>query len=454
MKMEMRARQSTATSRSFWGLALIVTTLLAAFGSSALADLTIPAAPAPAVTAAPTTGLYPLAGDAPVPLEWMPPGSDVSPVPSDEVFPPQTITIRFNHKKHVGDMGLSCKVCHAGAYASSASSDRLLPKPAATCDNCHDVSHQNLAKVEAGTEPNGQCTYCHLGDAAGRNGRVARFVLPSPNLRFDHKAHLDRNIGCAQCHGQIEKLELATRDQLPRMAGCFSCHAQPPPSDGEARGACTNCHITEPSGQLVTAFATGRLMPPDWLHMSGHTPDWLTRHRTVAASDSQFCGSCHKEDDCASCHDGKVRNRNVHPNDWISMHAEGARQDSPRCTSCHQLQTFCADCHRRVGVARDGPVGARGVSERFHPPPSVWTTAPRGAGHHAWEAQRNLNACVSCHAERDCATCHATRGIGGGQGVNPHPSGFGSGCKSALDRNPRPCLVCHERNDGALARCR
>lgn len=398
-------------------------------------------------------GLYPMPDNAEVPLEFMPPGSRESPVPSDEIFPPQNLTIRFNHKKHIGEFKLTCKVCHAAAFGSLESSDRLLPKPTETCDNCHDVDHSDLNAVKAGKDDNGQCTFCHLGDAAGRNGKVSKLVLLPPNLRFPHKKHLDRNIQCAQCHGHVEEVELATREQLPRMAGCFRCHTQSTAGDEPAKGACTTCHVTEPTGQMVTTFAAGELMPPQWLHMAQHTPDWIERHKSVAANDSRFCGNCHKEDYCAACHDGRVRDRRVHPNDWISMHAESAREGNPRCTSCHQEQTFCADCHRRVGVARDGPADSREVSERFHPPAKIWSSSPRGPGHHAWEAEQNINTCVACHSERDCATCHATRGVAGGQGVDPHPPGFGSSCKSAFSRNPRPCLVCHAPNDSKLGRC-
>jgi len=234
------------------------------------------------------TGLYPMADDAEVPIEFMPPGSAVSPLPSEEIFPPQQMTLRFNHKKHVGEFGLTCKVCHAAAYDSDESSDRLLPKPTETCDNCHDVDHSNLSDVKHGDAENGQCTFCHLGDNVGANGHVAKVVIPPPNLRFTHKKHLARNIQCAQCHGQIDKVELATRDQLPRMAGCFSCHAMSGAAQGEAKGQCINCHVTQPSGQMLTNFATGDLMPPDWLHEAGHDADWIERHkrsrRTTASS--------------------------------------------------------------------------------------------------------------------------------------------------------------------------
>ncbi len=408
-----------------------------------------PTAPPAVIPHGPDHGLYPMHQNAMVPLKWMPPGSGASPVPSEEIFPPQALTIRFNHTFHVKKLKQSCKVCHGEAFKSTSSRDRLMPDRTKTCDNCHDSDHSVLTKVVGGTEDeNGKCGFCHIGHDPGKGGQVAKMVIPEPNLRMNHKAHLDRNIQCAQCHGMIDELEMATRDQLPRMAGCFTCHAKSGPAQGEAKGQCTNCHLTEPSGLMLTEFSTGMLQPPTWLHGAAHTPDWINRHKGVAGANSEMCGSCHSNNFCADCHDGKIRPRSVHPNDWISMHAQSARQDNPRCTSCHQMQTFCADCHRRVGVARDTPSANRLAGRRFHPPPQIWTTAPRSARHHSWEAQRNLNACVSCHTERDCATCHASKGVRGGGGVNPHPAGFASQCKLAFSRNPRPCLVCHSSGVG------
>ncbi|MBK8251506.1 MAG: cytochrome c family protein [Polyangiaceae bacterium] len=415
---------------------------------------------APSSTAAPIAapahshGMSAIAGDAAIPLEWLPPGSKVSPLPSDEIFPPQQLTIRFNHKKHVQGEKQTCKSCHSGAYTSTDAGDSLLPKPTETCDNCHYTDHSNLKNVTGDTDPISQCTFCHLGENAGAQGKVAQLVIPKPNLRFPHKKHLDRNVQCGHCHGKIEEVELATRDFLPRMAGCYACHQMSGAAQGDAKGDCDTCHIAEPSGKLTTSFGAGMLLPPAWLHNAAHTADWIERHKSVAANDSAFCGSCHANNFCTDCHDGRVRNRKVHPNDWLSMHPQAARQDNPRCTSCHAEQTFCGDCHRRVGVARDSASGNRPEGRRFHPPAATWTTGPRSSMHHSWEAERNLNACVSCHTERDCATCHATKGVSGGQGVNPHPVGFANGCASAFQRNPRPCLVCHQSSDAILRTCK
>ena len=404
--------------------------------------------------AATKSGRAAMPGDAEVPLVWMPPGTGASPLPSEEIFPPQTIPLRFNHKTHVKRLQQPCKACHAAAFTSDDAADRLLPRPTESCDGCHKTSHADLLHVTAGAGAIGQCAYCHVGAGAGEGGKVAAVVIPTPNLHFTHKKHLGRNIQCGQCHGKIDELELATREQMPRMAGCLTCHAMSGAAQGQAKSACSTCHLTQADGRMQVAFTTGNLVPPRWMRDAGHDADWIERHKTSAANDSAFCGSCHTDKYCADCHDGKVRPRKVHPNDWLSMHPQAARQDNPRCVSCHQEQTFCADCHRRTGVARDAASGNRLAGRRFHLPPEVWTTAPRGPQHHAWEAERNLNACVSCHTERDCTTCHATKGIAGGQGVNPHPIGFRSKCGLALQRNPRPCLVCHDARDSQLGSCR
>jgi hypothetical protein len=403
--------------------------------------------------------------------------------PSPVVFPAQAMPLRFNHQKHVKDLGMTCTTCHDAARTSQRSADSLLP-PATRCDGCHGTNHRNFTAVTSDEpRPLGQCSFCHTGYDPQRPNVVQRVLLPKPNLRFNHQKHVvGARMPCARCHGKVEETKLATRDQLPRMKECVTCHvlgsaeaAKPSAPLGaktagasgrlKASGACTTCHLSEPNGLLTTTFSTGKLLPPPWLNDAGHGSDFIERHKSVAGDDSKFCANCHQERFCVSCHDGNVRPRRIHPNDFLSQHPIAARENNPRCTSCHQQQSFCLTCHQRAGVAMSGPVGNFANRGRFHPPKSVWTDAIGGARspqHHAWEAERNLNACVSCHQERDCATCHATRGVGGrgpnlggvGQGVNPHPLGFSSRCQQALRQNARPCLTCHTQNDPELLKCR
>jgi len=412
-----------------------------------------PALPAPPAGAS-TGGLSPMPLDGQIPPAALPPGA-FSPDrgPSEAIFPPQTLTLRFNHKFHVVEQKLKCATCHKDALTSESVNDGLIPK-GTTCDSCHGSDHEDLAAVKGSDEAMGQCIFCHNGYKAADGNRVAKLVIPRANMVFNHKKHAARNVNCQQCHGDVEKLELATRDQMPRMRGCFGCHQQTDAARGDAKAACETCHLkggASEGGRIKTVFASGALQPPRWLHNAGHTPDFIQRHKLVAANDSQFCANCHKEDFCVGCHDGRVRPRNIHPNDYISMHPVEARLATQKCTSCHREQSFCLGCHQRVGVSMSGPVGARD-SGRFHPPKTEWSDPPRKPGHHSFEAMRNINACVSCHVERDCVVCHGGSGIGGG--YNPHIRSFVGGCATQFKRNPRPCYVCHEPGAAVLAQCR
>jgi hypothetical protein len=418
--------------------------------------LAVLAAVSAALADAPATvhGLAPLPDDQRVPREMLPPGAeDPDEGPSAVIFPVQQLTLRFNHAKHVASaIGATCKTCHGAAYKSRTAQDSLLPS-GEVCDACHSTDHSNLQAVKPGDDASGQCGFCHQGYKPADGNMVAQLQLPRANLVFNHQGHVDRNIGCGQCHGSVEKLELATRDQLPRMQGCLHCHQMSDSaSQGEAKGACETCHLRGTRGtRIQVVYPTGALMPPRWLHGAEHTPDFILRHRSIAADDSQFCANCHKEDFCTDCHDGRVRPRSVHPNDYLNMHPIEARMATEKCQSCHREQSFCIDCHLRVGVAMSSPPNAKD-SARFHPPKSMWSDPPIRPGHHGFEAERNLNACVSCHTERDCVTCHGASGIGAG--FDPHRGGFAGSCSSQFRRNPRPCFTCHEPTDGVLAQCR
>jgi hypothetical protein len=432
--------------RTFEAAARLVLLILALLGAVGIAL----AAPPPGDDA-------PSGHEGAAPAAWLPPGASADDRgPSVAIYPPQSLTIRFDHALHTGRLGLGCTSCHPGGATSRSAADKLTPAGTA-CDRCHGSSHADPNHVAPGADEGGACATCHLGYREGDGNRVARFDIPPPNLRFDHQKHAARNIGCRQCHGEVQNVGLATRDQLPRMRGCIGCHQHPDAAArGTAKGACETCHLsagarTGEGGQIRTSFASGVLRPPAWMRNASHGPDFLARHKYVAANDSQFCGSCHKEETCTACHDGRVRPRTIHPGDYLGMHAAEARLATSKCTSCHREQSFCLTCHQRLGVAMSGPPGVREAG-RFHPPQAVWSDAPRKPGHHAFEAMRNLNACVSCHIERDCVVCHGGRGIGAG--FDPHPTGFLAGCTSQMRRNPRPCLVCHDPGSAELGRCR
>jgi hypothetical protein len=347
---------------------------------------------------------------------------------SAAVFPEQEIALRFSHAQHLAK-GVKCQQCHNQVSESDLAADRNIPTQR-RCEACHEVEAARGGQV---VDPPSACADCHPGfdwtvHAAPRPSR-----FPPPALHFSHKRHLLRGAACADCHGDLARVELATRAQLPRMASCLVCH------DGvKASMACATCHLGSARGAkgapLDTALPGGLLRPgPGNPFGLDHGPRFERAHAQLAARQRDQCLACHTESSCLKCHDGATRPQSVHPGDFLSTHMVPARQDQPRCDACHRRQSFCVACHERTGVGANAPA-FQDPGARVHP--AGWMVP--GPGHHGLQAARGIGACASCHREEQCLQCHATGG------VKPHPPGFASGCAQMLKKNDRACVKCHD----------
>jgi len=374
--------------------------------------------------------------------------------PSPLIIPDQSIPLRFSHAVHLEKAEMKCVDCHRSAMGSVRSRDVNLPKES-VCLNCHDIEFPD-------DTPKAHCETCHPGyEPQWQEGKdrirtshvknhppAVRF--PEPHLKFNHKVHVERGIGCERCHGDMSRHDLATRENaLPVMGTCLECH-----DDKQAPGACTTCHIAAPDGRIQTALPGGSLEPAGWYHRDAHDEDWLRTHRFAASLTDSYCASCHTQKDCVDCHNGVRKPLKVHPNNWILTHTMAARKNVPDCSSCHRSQTFCVDCHQLAKVSPDAP-NRPPETLRFHPEGWVDAQGRRGENHHAFEAQRNIRSCAACHTEDSCMQCHSAKTNLRRPGVSPHPPGFvGSGaCDRMLAKNSRVCLKCHESGSREMS-CR
>lgn len=377
-----------------------------------------------------------------------------APPVSEVIFPPQRLPLRFSHQKHL-QQKIECDFCHERAPQSSAASDNLLPSEE-VCSTCHPIDREHPERASRSATA---CAQCHPGFAPGHD--VERLVIPTPNLRFSHRAHTDKGIGCVRCHGGLDRTELATRAQLPKMELCLGCHNSRR-GGLNAPSRCATCHLSQADGTLQQLFAAGTLRPSGQLRGDAHTLDFRTHHAQAARGEEGYCKNCHREDFCLSCHDGVVKPFDFHGNDYLSRHPIEARRNDPDCNACHRRQSFCLGCHERLGIvdARTGvsdgfaPLGVK----RFHPDGWADASAANQPNHHAWQAQRNLKQCVSCHRQETCLECHGSRdgaGAAGKMQVNPHPPNWRGSmrCQALADRNVRMCLKCHAAGD-ALLHCR
>ncbi|HEY2903264.1 MAG TPA: cytochrome c3 family protein [Polyangia bacterium] len=392
--------------------------------------------------------------------------------PSLVIYPPAEIPIAFDHAQHAR-LGVTCASCHQLATSSTSASDDLLP-PEAACRDCHKIDRTQPAKEVPKGQPAARCIACHIGwSGAEPLSEPPRPLLPTANLKFNHKLHLARGMGCELCHANTVVTAPGAASDPPMMALCLGCH------DGkQASARCAACHLTLPDGRLKTAFPVNagagvdgpgvrKLAPSGSLRgFDAHTMGFRNNHKE-AGRDEAYCLTCHRRNECVDCHGGVVRPFDIHPSDYVTLHAVDARRNTPDCSSCHRNQSFCLGCHQRSGVASDpsggvpgrqpgNPFGTGTQVKRFHPPSWVRDssgaviTTPSAASH-SLAAKRNISACVSCHREETCLECHSNDPTRGGH-FDPHGPAFAGSlrCRSLATRNQRACLKCHALGDPEL----
>lgn len=118
--------------------------------------------------------------------------------------------IAFSHKLHAGEMKIDCRYCHS----SVASSPHASIPSSATCMNCHSVARKNKPEIIKLTK------YYESGLAIPwkRVHKVPDYAY------FNHSSHVNRNIPCSQCHGQVENMEVMQQVAQFTMGACLNCH--------------------------------------------------------------------------------------------------------------------------------------------------------------------------------------------------------------------------------------
>jgi Cytochrome c7 and related cytochrome c/Class III cytochrome C family len=144
--------------------------------------------------------------------------------------------IPFSHRVHAGANRVPCQYCHTNADRSR---DATIPA-VQTCMNCHRfIAMADSSIIEKAVVSRLQT------DAPMAWTRV--YHLPD-HVFFDHRAHVQANVQCETCHGDVKKMDVLTRVMDMHMGTCLACHRDPrrylPPDSPIGKGPtdCTACH--------------------------------------------------------------------------------------------------------------------------------------------------------------------------------------------------------------------
>jgi hypothetical protein len=262
--------------------------------------------------------------------------------------------LKFAHAQHTQT---ACETCHTGMRTIDLATTRQLPTMA-SCLGCH----KNGAEER-------HCTDCHLAKLGGLM-----------ETQFEHGRLVPARDGLGDQHGPGFT---NNHTQEARQAGntCNACHDQ---------SECVECHM-------------GVVKPADF-----HPGNYLALH-VIDAKRGKDCSACHRaESFCVGCHersgigtraasqfDDRDPSKRFHPIGWSSpgpgpnIHAQEARRNITQCTSCHREED-CLTCHS----AQKGALNAS-------PHPTGW----RGSARCRALDRGNRRMCLRCHVAQNELGC-------------------------------------------------
>jgi hypothetical protein len=121
--------------------------------------------------------------------------------------------LQFSHNHHVGGIGIDCRYCHTSVEDAAFAG---IP-PTKTCMNCHSQIFSQAAFLEPVR-------------ASFRTGEPLKWtrVNDLPDfVYFNHSIHVAKGVGCATCHGPVDRMPLMYQEAPLTMQWCLDCHTAP-----------------------------------------------------------------------------------------------------------------------------------------------------------------------------------------------------------------------------------
>jgi len=124
--------------------------------------------------------------------------------------------VPFSHEHHVAGLGIDCRFCHVSVEVSANAG---LP-PTWTCMTCHSQIWTNAALLAPVRE----------SLAEGKPLAWDRINNLPDYVYFNHSIHVAKGVGCASCHGQVDRMPLSYKAASLTMQFCLDCHRNPGPN--------------------------------------------------------------------------------------------------------------------------------------------------------------------------------------------------------------------------------
>lgn len=131
--------------------------------------------------------------------------------------------IAFSHKVHAGENQIPCQYCH---YNARKADHPAVPSVRA-CMGCHTYIPGTVDDYDY------EGTKISFKDEIGKLKQHWQDKTPIPwvklhfvpqHAHFKHKPHIRAGLDCAECHGNVQEMDLAKPVNVIEMGFCIDCH--------------------------------------------------------------------------------------------------------------------------------------------------------------------------------------------------------------------------------------
>src|ERR1700678_1980900 len=182
--------------------------------------------------------------------------------------------VPFSHQHHVAGDGIDCRYCHTSVENSSFAG---IP-PTKTCMNCHSQIWTNAPMLEPVRE-----SY-----RTGKSLEWTRVNYLPDYVYFNHSIHVNKGVGCATCHGPVNKMPLMYEANSLRMEWCLNCHRNTQ-EYLRPREQVFNMDYVQPSSDNPVKLTDGRIFTDQVALGTALHKDYNVR----TLEDITSCSTCH-----------------------------------------------------------------------------------------------------------------------------------------------------------------
>jgi hypothetical protein len=206
---------------------------------------------------------------------------------TDTECPPGTQPVPYSHRLHAGTLGMDCRYCHVNVERSPVA---MVPPPQ-TCMNCHSVVRTDSMRLQpirdAWCSPQrwtgGGCAIDPANPDPPPTLAWTRIHKLPGYVYFDHSVHVSAGVGCVECHGRIDTMDVVGQQKPLSMGWCLECHREVK-SHVLAGHSATDSPVIRPADVEVTQM--------DW-DPTGK-PTEPSAYRRSALNPPEQCSGCHR----------------------------------------------------------------------------------------------------------------------------------------------------------------